>query len=612
MDIKDPNTGLTYKWDRRAELIDRSAGDCVYRFVLLPTEGALPKSPVVIALAADDVTLISSASCGFIVKDGQYSTIVLGRQVSQFMPLPLHDGILQAVVFRIYSYGGELYPTVSTAPIEDYIDNGNDSVVDIYSTDDDQYAAIDASERRFVKRGSAVRGDCFVREQQVLTAWFARAPWDTYGDEVRGEVYGAVRFDLEPHDAPNNIPAWVCRAGEIDSAAVDSGLSAWSAYSGDYQLDSVVFAIPSLAVGAETFPPFQSVGDYISMEMKPWEIPFDAKVPPMEFPSWRAQAGDSAFVNSKISGWQGYAGDSLNGVEMSTMAWDAQALSFFAPVGNRGAVVFDPLLSASSVIPFSWHLPTDPLRLAFGVTGRVYADVELQAQPIQLALGLAGVPFAEASLATQPLTLLFAIDSTGTFKEGALPTTSLQVALQIAGGLQSVAQLQVQALGLVLGGNLGQAAKPVVFCMNLDSGGTSKYSGYSFDSTALIGSKYYGANDDGLFLLDGDDDAGEPIQAEFGYGKLDFGAANMKTIGYCYLGTDAGSMKMRVDSHVNGREAGFDYRSRCHRAGMREVRFDLGRGIKSTYIMPTFYNMNGDDFEVDNVRFLVAASDRRI
>ena len=57
---------------------------------------------------------------------------------------------------------------------------------------------------------------------------------------------------------------------------------------------------------------------------------------------------------------------------------------------------------------------------------------------------------------------------------------------------------------------------------------------------------------------------------------------------------------------------GYDYLARGHGATMREVRFDLGKGLRSTYVMPTFYNIDGDRFEVDTIRFLVAESTRRI
>jgi hypothetical protein len=34
--------------------------------------------------------------------------------------------------------------------------------------------------------------------------------------------------------------------------------------------------------------------------------------------------------------------------------------------------------------------------------------------------------------------------------------------------------------------------------------------------------------------------------------------------------------------------------------------------MKSTYVMPTFSNIDGNDFEVDTVRFMAAGSSRRI
>ncbi|MDR0259514.1 MAG: hypothetical protein LBI76_06875, partial [Comamonas sp.] len=154
-----------------------------------------------------------------------------------------------------------------------------------------------------------------------------------------------------------------------------------------------------------------------------------------------------------------------------------------------------------------------------------------------------------------------------------------------------------------------------VFAMNNTGGkpgGTSVYESYPFNSFARIGSKYYGASADGLYVLEGESDAGKEIEASFGFGQMDFGSPQVKILSYCYLGAAAGSMRLQIDSLLNGRPASYTYPARGHGASMREIRFDLGRGLRSAYATPTFYNSNGDAFDVDAVRFVVNESNRRI
>jgi hypothetical protein len=280
--------------------------------------------------------------------------------------------------------------------------------------------------------------------------------------------------------------------------------------------------------------------------------------------------------------------------------------------GAYGQVTLALRVTASSVVTDPSHLPTKKLQVLLGIEGQPYGENELRTAPLSLGLSVAGRVFGERVLPTQPMKIGLAISSSGLFKERLLPIGPLQVVLAANIEAQSEAILQTMPLVFALGGRLGAAAIGRVFCMNAATGGTTEYTGYSFNSVAKIGGRYYGANEQGLFLLEGETDNGTPIAANFGFGQLDFGAAHMKTLSYCYLGTKAGQMRLTIDSLVCGKPAQFSYPSRRHGETMRGVRFDLGRGMKSTYVMLTFSNIGGNDFEVDTVRFMAAGSSRRI
>jgi len=230
-----------------------------------------------------------------------------------------------------------------------------------------------------------------------------------------------------------------------------------------------------------------------------------------------------------------------------------------------------------------------------------------------------GVAYAAASmLPTQPMAGMLG-GGFAPYAEFTLGTVALRGLL--GGGIEPLADVVLPSAPFVglLGGYVGIPPGVLVglnevFVLNItgDPAGTTQYKNYAFNSAARIGDRYFGASAHGLFLLDGDDDAGQAIEASFGLGQLDFGSPQIKTVTYCYLGTAAGAMRMRVDALVDGKPATCNYSARGHGRSMREVRFDLGRGLRSSYVMPTFYNCGGASFQVDALRFLTAESARRI
>ena len=114
------------------------------------------------------------------------------------------------------------------------------------------------------------------------------------------------------------------------------------------------------------------------------------------------------------------------------------------------------------------------------------------------------------------------------------------------------------------------------------------------------------------YLAQRDHDLMAPIAARFGFGQLDFGSPQIKTASYCYLGAAAGAMSLNIAALLGGQPADYDYPARGHGESMRELRFDLGRGLRSTYLTPTFSNVDGAPFTVDAVRFVINESTRRI
>ena len=86
------------------------------------------------------------------------------------------------------------------------------------------------------------------------------------------------------------------------------------------------------------------------------------------------------------------------------------------------------------------------------------------------------------------------------------------------------------------------------------------------NSFVEIDGKYYGASSDGLYLLEGSDDAGAPIDASFGFGQLDFGTPQVKI--WCRT----------VISSVRGWDAGRYAGSLCSRVYRRPAQLRVASG----------------------------------
>ena len=140
------------------------------------------------------------------------------------------------------------------------------------------------------------------------------------------------------------------------------------------------------------------------------------------------------------------------------------------------------------------------------------------------------------------------------------------------------------------------------------SSASTRYDSYGFNSFFALGGKHYGVRKDGVYLLEGADDAGQPITAGVALGKHDFGTQALKNLVAVYVGvSSSGKLLLRVGDGKNT----YTYMSRRADAELRVQRFDPGRGLRTNYF--TFDLVGeGEAFELDNVTFNVAASNRKI
>jgi len=148
-----------------------------------------------------------------------------------------------------------------------------------------------------------------------------------------------------------------------------------------------------------------------------------------------------------------------------------------------------------------------------------------------------------------------------------------------------------------------------IWVVNAETGASTRYEQFQFNSFAQIGDSYFGCASDGIYQLDGDDDAGTPVQAMVSFGKQDFGASVLKRVTNIYAGTSSGG-KLFVKVLVEGQS--YLYEARDASGELQVQRFDLGRGLRANYLEFELYNADGDDFELASVEFAAVPLSRRI
>lgn len=143
-----------------------------------------------------------------------------------------------------------------------------------------------------------------------------------------------------------------------------------------------------------------------------------------------------------------------------------------------------------------------------------------------------------------------------------------------------------------------------------------RYLNYPFNSFAEMGGHIYGAGPDGVFLLEGDDDAGVPIKAAVRTGLMDFGLRQLKRMDRAYLGyASDGTLILRVvNTSETGSKMECTYKMVQTTADApREQRIPIGRGLKSVYWQFELTNdETGSDFELHDMTLLPMVLSRRV
>ena len=585
-------------WPHGARSIIEMTGDGCFEFTVRPTSFGL----VCGLNTADSGTNPSEITHGFMVYKDQFCVIERGVMRTVWWsthPTPDPDAGLP---LRIYRIGGKVVYTVGFGSISD--PDVFQSIIDDFGWSSYLYDT---------RLGGEV-------VYQSTAPSYGTVFLDSSMAEADESIYNARLLDVETDTESGDYvraasPGWGVRATEA-APANDAYivLPAWGAAASDLGDNRVRVTTPAWSVTAGE-PAFSIQYSEVRVKLPSWRTEDPAlKSAPKQLPAWRAKAQGPNQTIATTPGWRSHSGDAISLVYATLPAWSVTAMAPRDMTGLAYGQVVLPITIENYVVDDSM-LTTDTMTAILGGAITPYGSLTLDTAPLELHTAGTGPVYAESTL---PVSTMVAVlgGSITAYAEVTLGTATLQGVLGGAIVPMSEVTLPTVPMPALLGGGMGMLSRlneVFVLCLTGEEpGGTTRYTNYEMNSFVEIDGKYYGASSDGLYLLEGSDDAGAPIDASFGFGQLDFGTPQVKTVSYCYLSASAAGMQVDMQALLKGVPASYSYVARGHGSSMRELRFTLGKGLRSSYVIPTFHNIAGGDFEVDAVRFMLAESARRI
>ena len=148
--------------------------------------------------------------------------------------------------------------------------------------------------------------------------------------------------------------------------------------------------------------------------------------------------------------------------------------------------------------------------------------------------------------------------------------------------------------------------------LNTKTMGATVFSDYGFTHFGEHSGEYYGARQDGVYRLDGDTDGGAPIAAVLKTALMDFDNTQRKRMRAMYLGcTTDGELVLKTIVTDGGEKTEAWYKLQAQHTSAETAKIDIGRGLRARYWQFELVNVNGADFELDDITLIPAVFLRR-
>jgi hypothetical protein len=155
------------------------------------------------------------------------------------------------------------------------------------------------------------------------------------------------------------------------------------------------------------------------------------------------------------------------------------------------------------------------------------------------------------------------------------------------------------------------ALTQTVWAMNTESFETTNYLNFDFDTLVSFAEQPYGVTTGGIFLLEGTDDDGTNIDAEFLTGIEDRDDEHLKEVDGLYMAYTGGNLVLRLFPDGQTRVREYPVERISDSAGVKHARFKGARGLRSRTYQLGMKNQGGADFKIDKMGLLLRILSRK-
>ena len=302
-----------------------------------------------------------------------------------------------------------------------------------------------------------------------------------------------------------------------------------------------------------------------------------------------------AYNLTQLPANSGTGSPSLNAMTSSATQ---QAINTGSP-----ALQLNTLTSDFTRTIYPWGAPALSLNaMTSSGVGRV--PLVLATMSDTLNLSTTALPSLTAAVTMTSSLSLTTPTTAGNLLDGSLLSSLLSSTSLVGSHDQSV----VWTEHLVIISTVDKSATGTAWVINANTKAVSMYDEYPFHSLIPHQGKFYGISDEGLFLLEGDDDDGSKIDAFVLTKKTDFGNTTLNRVPYVYAGADAPD-GLTVAVHTD--EGRFEY-SAPATDGLQNTRAKIGMGLRSRFWQVELRNVDGGDMTIESLEVMPTKQDRRI
>jgi hypothetical protein len=151
------------------------------------------------------------------------------------------------------------------------------------------------------------------------------------------------------------------------------------------------------------------------------------------------------------------------------------------------------------------------------------------------------------------------------------------------------------------------------YSVNLGNTATSEYDNFAVNSFGELQGRLYGAMPDGIYLLEGSDDAGSDIAAAVRTGLNNYNNEQLKKVLNAYIGyTSTGRLVLKtITTHKGVKQESWYALNPRAPSDTSDNRFTVAKGLDSVYWQFELVNIDGADFALDNIKLTVLPLQRR-